>query len=415
MNLMFIFIWILMCLCSFKVLPQNIDKEVNNKPRLFIEGPNIDFDYLRREVTFVDYVRDRNQSDILLLVTRRGAGSTGREYTMFFTGRGIFEGINDTILYYTRGIDSEEEERAGFVKTLKRGLFPDINRTQLAENIDIVYDERAESNKSELLMNDPWGYWVFRIELEGWINGESQTESYSLSSSLRAERITDEWKLKFLLGIGYQQDDYTYEDENYLSISRNKFIEIESIKSTGENFGLGLFCNYNSSTYRNIEHEIAFYPGAEYSVYPYSESSFRRITFAYRIGYDWNEYIEETIFNKLKETIVKQRLDLNLEFKEQWGEVNMEINYFTKINELNRNRIEVRGGISINLFEGFGIQLSAGYSKIRDQYSIPKSQLSLDDLLLKRRELLTQYSYWGSIGFSYTFGSIYNNIVNPRF
>jgi len=40
---------------------------------------------------------------------------------------------------------------------------------------------------------------------------------------------------------------------------------------------------------------------------------------------------------------------------------------------------------------------------------------SLEEILLRRRELETSYYYYFSIGLSYTFGSIYNNVVNPRF
>ena len=36
-------------------------------------------------------------------------------------------------------------------------------------------------------------------------------------------------------------------------------------------------------------------------------------------------------------------------------------------------------------------------------------------MLLQRRQLETSYRYFASAGLSYTFGSIYNNIVNPRF
>ena len=321
------FNWIIITWVTGTVLCQDVHQEINIKPRLFIEGPDIDFDYLRREVTFVDYVRDREQSDIFLFVTRRRSGSIGREYTMIFNGRGIFEGINDTLLYYTRGIDSNDEERTGFVRTMKRGLFPYINKTRLAKNIDINYNELYVSNETDSKVDDPWDYWVFRIELQGWINGESQREGYSLKSAFNAERITDDWKLKFSSSIGYQQDEYSFEDEKIFNISRNKFLGTEIIKSAGDHFGIGLFSYYYSSTYKNIDHQLAFYPGAEYSFYPYSESSHQKITIAYRVGYDWNYYIEETIFNKWKEALVKQRMDFGLEFKEQWGEINLDINY----------------------------------------------------------------------------------------
>jgi len=52
---------------------------------------------------------------------------------------------------------------------------------------------------------------------------------------------------------------------------------------------------------------------------------------------------------------------------------------------------------------------------IHDQLSLPKKELTEEEIILQKRILATQYSYYLSIGFSYTFGSIYSNIVNPRF
>jgi hypothetical protein len=63
----------------------------------------------------------------------------------------------------------------------------------------------------------------------------------------------------------------------------------------------------------------------------------------------------------------------------------------------------------------FSLNLYGQYSKIRNQISLPKGTASLEEVLLQRRQLETGYQFWGSFGVSYSFGSIYNNIVNPRF
>ena len=55
------------------------------------------------------------------------------------------------------------------------------------------------------------------------------------------------------------------------------------------------------------------------------------------------------------------------------------------------------------------------YSAIHDQLNLNKSGASDEDILLQRRALESQYSYSMSVGLSYSFGSIYNNVVNPRF
>jgi hypothetical protein len=46
---------------------------------------------------------------------------------------------------------------------------------------------------------------------------------------------------------------------------------------------------------------------------------------------------------------------------------------------------------------------------------LPKGERDQADVLLRRRALLTGYEYDAFFGFRYTCGSIFNNVVNPRF
>jgi hypothetical protein len=52
---------------------------------------------------------------------------------------------------------------------------------------------------------------------------------------------------------------------------------------------------------------------------------------------------------------------------------------------------------------------------VHDQLYLAKGDASLEDVLLERRKLATTYEISCQIGFRFTFGSIYNNIVNERF
>jgi hypothetical protein len=70
---------------------------------------------------------------------------------------------------------------------------------------------------------------------------------------------------------------------------------------------------------------------------------------------------------------------------------------------------------NIRIFKGFTFNIYGSISLIHDQISLPREGASLEDVLLNRKALETTYSYYTSIGFTYTFGSIYNNVVNPRF
>ena len=56
-----------------------------------------------------------------------------------------------------------------------------------------------------------------------------------------------------------------------------------------------------------------------------------------------------------------------------------------------------------------------GASLIHDQLGLVKAGATPEEVLLRRKELATQFEYFTMFGLSFTFGSIYNNVVNPRF
>ena len=51
---------------------------------------------------------------------------------------------------------------------------------------------------------------------------------------------------------------------------------------------------------------------------------------------------------------------------------------------------------------------------VKDRISVAAGDASVEDVLLRRRLFETDYEYMSYISFNYTFGSIFNNIVNPR-
>jgi hypothetical protein len=71
--------------------------------------------------------------------------------------------------------------------------------------------------------------------------------------------------------------------------------------------------------------------------------------------------------------------------------------------------------INARLFKGFSFDMFCSLSLLRDQLYLSKGGATEEEILLRRRQLSTSYSYFMGIGLSYTFGSIFNNVVNPRF
>ena len=69
----------------------------------------------------------------------------------------------------------------------------------------------------------------------------------------------------------------------------------------------------------------------------------------------------------------------------------------------------------MKIIKDLNFNIGGGYSITRNQVNISSDGASLEDLLLQQQQLQSGYNYYFNIGFNYSFGSIYNSIVNPRF
>ncbi|MDE2875175.1 MAG: hypothetical protein OXU69_13105 [Gemmatimonadota bacterium] len=63
---------------------------------------------------------------------------------------------------------------------------------------------------------------------------------------------------------------------------------------------------------------------------------------------------------------------------------------------------------------GLNLDLEGGVARVKDQIYVSREDISDEDILLERRQLGTDFEYELELGFSFTFGSVLNNIVNPR-
>ncbi len=78
-------------------------------------------------------------------------------------------------------------------------------------------------------------------------------------------------------------------------------------------------------------------------------------------------------------------------------------------------RLVFFNGLNVRLLRGFEVEVHGSASLVRDQIYLPARGASPEEILLRQRGLATSYEYFTSVGLSYTFGSIYNDVVNPRF
>ena len=126
-------------------------------------------------------------------------------------------------------------------------------------------------------------------------------------------------------------------------------------------------------------------------------------------------YTDTTIYFKTKENLFSEGASVSYNTVKPWGSINTSISRNHYFHDFSKNIVSLNTGLSLRLIKGLSLNLNGSGSMVHNQLSIPKGNYFIEDVLLERAELETQFTYFASIGFSYSFGSIYNNIVNPRF
>jgi len=389
----------------------DIEELKKSAPKVFIDCDRCDIDYIRTEITFVNYVWDRQEADVHILITLQRTGSGGREYTIAFIGQKDYEDLQNTLKYFSSPTDTDDEVRRGYVQTLKLGLAPYVARTPMSQGVSLLIKEEVKPTAVE----DKWNFWVFNVSLDSDIRGEEQRKSFGYSGNLSANRVTLESKLRMGLDIDYDKDEYEVDGEMITSISESQYFDGLYVKSINEHWSIGGWVSLASSTYRNIDFSYSIYPAIEYNFFPYSQSTRRQLRALYKIGYGHYQYREETIFGETSEGLWNQCLSIILELNEPWGTAEFGLEGSHYFHDFSKNRLVVSGELSLRIYKGLYLDLEGRYSAIHDQLNLPIEEATLEEILLRQRELASGYRYSFEIGLSYRFGSVFSNVVNPRF
>ena len=397
-----------------QVVPQEELRSVAPNVYLDCERRTCDFEYIKTEITFVNYVLDRQSADVQVIVTRQQTGSGGNEYTLAFLGLRRHEGKDATLRYYSKPTDTEDQFRRGLVNVLKQGLIPYVYDTPLAEFISISYAQKKDYRPTPA--SDPWNYWVFSLGLRGSGNFESQAERYSYQTNASANRTTEDLKFRFYGRIERNHRRYDIPDEEpIISNSNRRNASLGLYKSINGHWSLGGGTSLYSSTYDNARLYLSLGPAVEYNFFSYAEATRRELRVQYRLSLSRRDYYEVTLYGRERETLFSQTLQVVLEVKEPWGSIGASVQGSTFIPDLKYNNLRAELGAYVNLFRGFSFNVSGRYSRIRDQLSLPGREYSPEEILLELKRLATGYDLVFEVGLNFRFGSIFSNVVNPRF
>jgi hypothetical protein len=324
--------------------------------------------------------------------------------------------MDDTLTFTSSPDQTSTQIREKRTNLLKMGLMRYVVKTPLRDEIDITHNEELVGEE----VIDRWNYWVFELSTEPQFESEEENKDLELRNSINISRVTPALKLEMELDHFFNREKFI-ENVNTDSSQTTTYTTSAAsfnnliVKSLGEHWSAGLKWDMGSSTRENYSFIARFLPSVEYDIFPYSESTHRQLRILYSAGYQYNNYIDTTVNNKVSESLYLQVLNIAFQVQKKWGSINMALTGSNYFHDFSRNRVELNSMLSLRIFKGLSLGIFGGVAHINDQVNLKKGAITEAERLLQLRELQTKYRVQGGLELTYTFGSIYNNVVNPRF
>lgn len=384
-----------------------------------------DFDHFRREIRFAAWVRNREDAQVHLLVTARGTGGGGRQFTLTFFGRAQFAGRQDTLLVTTEQTETDAEVRDDLTRMIALGLVPFAARLGTGNELRVVPAlTEGEDLPPPRVPGGGWDYWVFRIRGGGFLSGESRQNSLSVDGGVSTSRVTEALKLRFGVSGRYTRDEYDVDDVDPVTGDTVTTTDVYTRKnwntyglaawSIGHHWAAGMRADVGASTYFNQDLRFNAGPVAEYNVFPYEESTRRVLAATLTVGITGANYADTTIFGRVQELHPAHSLELQFAQQQPWGSIHTDVEWLQYWHDLDVHLLELFAGAEIRIVKGLALNTSGSFARVRDQLYLPATGLSEQEILTRQKARGTDFRFRLNFGLSFTFGATDNSIVNPR-
>jgi hypothetical protein len=409
-----LFAFLLLSPFVFKAQPADTIQR-NDAPKVFLVCDYCDQNYYKNEITFLNFVRDRRLADIVILLRTINTGNGGTEFTLEFSGENNFKDITTTEKFNAIPNQSNGEIREGIRDAIKKGVLLYLLKSNLASKINYSITG-LENTANADQVKDKWNLWLFSISGNLSGSGQAYSKQFDMFSNFNTNRTSQ--KNRFETGFfqygNFQK--YTVNDSTSISAFVNNIgaYSFDAI-TLGKHAAVGYFATYFASTVQNLKNSTSLYPSIEYNVFPYDDATKRRLTLNYRIGARYVDFFTPTYLDKLYEWYFLHSLVVSYRQVEKWGSLNCDIGSFQYFHKQKFYRVNISPNVSLNVAKGLNINLGGNFSVVNDQYFLRKEEVSQEAILLGQAQLKSNFSYFFYSGFSYNFGSIYNNVVNVRF
>ena len=405
------------CILFFLFLfTSNAQETATQDLKIYLDCDRCDNTYIKQNLGNVQFVRDQNLGDVHLFFVTQRNGSGGTLYDIDFIGKNEFANINYKLSFSTDTNMTSDDVRNRTLEYIKLGLVRFWIEKGTLEGVSVLAptpEIEEELNKPKV--EDPWNYWVFRIGGNGWFNGQESNSTSNLNFNVSARRVTEKNKFFFNIGFNENKNTFNYDGEDIVSINSGKYLSINDVLSINDYWSYGVFGSLGASTFGNYDLYWSLKPALEYNFFKYNESVKKQLVLSYRNGVRYNDYEVRSVYLKDNELLWEHTISLGGSVRQEWGNLNGEVSFDQFLHDTTLNALNFNFRTDIRLFKGFNFNLGGGYSITRNQINISSGNASLEDLLLRQKQLESGYNYFFNVGLSYSFGSIYNTIVNPRF
>ena len=383
----------------------------SDKIKVFLNCP-CDNDFIKQNTLIFDYVRDRTLSDIEVFVFQITNAGGGRSFSFEYKGKNNFQNLENQISTDIPKNFTFIETREILLKTYKLGIVYFMQNIDYQNQLDITFlDKEFESDE---LSSDKWKNWVFEVSGSFNFENEKSIKEEEINLGADVDRVTEMWRIRSDFNLKRSVKFFSGDEESYNSERERANFSGSVVRSLSSHFSTGVFGSYLKDTFLNYKSSLNFSPALEYNFIPYSEVLTKEITLAYKIGYNFYEYFDKTIYGFINQEMFNQSLTLNLRYREKWGSIYSYLVASQFVDQPDQNRLTFNNYINLRVFRGLSLRISGNFQLIRDQINLPKGEASIEDLLLRQRQISTNFQNRVSLGLSYTFGSIFNNIVNTR-
>ncbi len=384
-----------------------------------------DRDFFITEINFVNWMRDRFDADVQILSQALTNGGGGIEFTITFIGRNRFEGMADTLTLNTLPNDADDRIRRELARVFKLGLTRYVARSPIATRMQVAYSApfnvQRQSQVSAANLQDKWNLWTYTTNFNTFVRAEDRQQQVNGSLAFSANRSTAQWKLNFSLSGNINEAKFkipaTLTRPGFTVTNEQRTYNVNSlmVRSLSDHWSAGMKIGVGYSDFLNQDLALRAQPAVEYNVFPWTEQTRRQLTLLYNVGPNVYDYQRTTVYNQDRETRFSQQVTASYVARQQWGTLNMSLDWLNYLHDFNRHALTFTTNADLRLGRGFSLNINGSAARVRDQIYLPLQGNTEEEILLQRQALQTGFRITTNIGVRYTFGSIYNTIVNQRF